>query len=569
MANSTLQNIAGAAFITKTDGKHTGIVFWSIVDLKGNHCEGSTLDEFFGSIIANHITNIYIHDFSYVCSYLIDYIMSNNWTYNKDGRFDWGKDSDCAYSLFRNDLGALYYLKLFFRTVLGRCSCEIKSSRNKTMSSLRDIYRHFELNIDTSVDIDKLQDNTIQLYKKDLNQKVIEQTIVSAAIVAGVIKELKKVGYNKLTIGSDSIKQWIKLDGDYSYMMPHLDSVAEDNIRYAYRGGFTWINPKYEGVVVNDGIVLDINSLYPYVMRNYELPYGQPNYVTSYQDCNGYFIAHIKVTGYLKDNKVPCISNMMNSNPDSSSIICNEYQEVLNNFDCWLTNYDFELLVNMYEITKIKFIEGYTFRTCNGIFNNFIDTNYEIKRTSSGAKRQISKLMLDSLYGRFGIKTDRFTSLPVYDGKVVSYENGDKLLDKTLRYLPIAVFITSIARYIIITAAVECIDRLIYVDTDSLHLVGTDIPECCPISKDLGEYKIEAEFVKAKYIGLKTYIHDEHTERGIETVVKMAGAPEAVRNQVTWDNFVQDAEFNGKTIVKTIPGGTIRIVTKYTITNAV
>lgn len=50
-------------------------------------------------------------------------------------------------------------------------------------------------------------------------------------------------------------------------------------------------------------------------------------------------------------------------------------------------------------------------------------------------------------------------------------------------------------------------DRLIYTDTDSLHLIGTDIPDEIHISELIGDFKIEDIFAEARYICPKNYIY--------------------------------------------------------------
>ena len=211
------------------------------------------------------------------------------------------------------------------------------------------------------------------------------------------------------------------------------------------------------------------------------------------------------------------------------------------------------------EITPVEY---YYFDKVVGCFDNFIDTNYEIKKTSRGAKRQIAKLNLDSLYGRFGIKIGRHKTMPIIEDGVLKFVNSEVLKDNTIRYLPMAIFITSIARYLIIRTALEIIDRVVYIDTDGIHIVGDDIPDVFDIGKELGEWKIEAEFNRAKYIGLKTYIHDEVNG---ETVVKMSGAPEEVRKNINWDNFKTGTTVPGKIMMRSIPGGYVRYKTKYKI----
>lgn len=554
-------------FIVKTDYNSTQVVFFDIVNTKNDDLIiGDSIDEFFGALIQNHITNLYFHDFNFVSSYIIDYILKNNFIYNPTGRFDY--QGEFAYNMFRDDSGHVYYIKLFFKTVNGLRSCELKSSKNKTMSSISSMYNSFGINIDTDINIKNISDSTKQLGPKDiLTDHDKEEAIVSSMIVASVIKQLKRVGYNRLTIGSDALKQWIKLDSDQSYKLPRLPEQVDKDLRYAYRGGFTWCNPIFKNKELGSGLVLDVNSLYPYIMRRFPMPIGYPTWTEREPQQDEYYVAHICVTGSLKQGCIPCVSNMFNSDRGADSIVTNEYLDELFSTDLWLTNFDVDLLLKNYDIDELHYYGAYIFETESGLFNNFIDYHYEIKRTSFGAKRTLSKLMLDSLYGRFGIKTDKKTSLPsMVDGKLKFIE-GSTLEDRTVRYLPIAIFITSIARWAIISDALDIMDRLVYVDTDSLHLIGDDIPQGFDISDKLGDYKIEARFTRAMYVGLKTYIHDEVIDNKIETVVKMAGAPDTVKKHIGWHNFASGVSVPGKYYIRILPGGFIRCQTTFKITS--
>ena len=183
------------------------------------------------------------------------------------------------------------------------------------------------------------------------------------------------------------------------------------------------------------------------------------------------------------------------------------------------------------------------------------------------------------------------------NSNTISYKTGDKFDNKLVHYLPIAIFITSIARYLIVDNALDVYDRLIYIDTDSLHLVGREIPDICDISDKLGDYKIESVFARAKYLGIKTYIHDEYEfvemitddnnnfieykipefphvkgeipDKRIKTVIKMCGATEKVKENINWDNFKYGQKVPGHTILKILPGGGVRQETEYTITQTV
>lgn len=543
--------------ITRQDNNRTDICFGCLCNIKTDKLFViNSVDDIIGTIMSNKIRNIYIQDFSYVASYLYYYLISNDIKYNDSNKFNF--DGRMAYTAFSSEGGAMYYIKLFFKDGQQFC-CEFKSSRNKSMSLLRDLQTSFNIDIDYKIIDD---DNTLQLSScGDLSDDIMENTCARAVALAHVMKKLLSSGNTKLTIGSDAMRQWQKLDGMHFPSMPRIDDELDSKFRLAYRGGFTWLNNIFKNKEIGHGFVMDVNSLYPFVMRSFPLPCGEPHH-TYEVPSNTLYIAHVIIhNATLKERGIPCISNMNRCDGSKGSVISNEYLEYIDNMEVWLTNFDLELVMINYNV-EITPIEYYYFDKVEGCFNNFIDTNYEVKKTSRGAKRQIAKLNLDSLYGRFGIKIGRHKTIPIIEDGVLKFVNSEVLKDNTIRYLPMAIFITSIARYLIIRTALEIIDRVVYIDTDGIHIVGDDIPDVFDIGKELGEWKIEAEFNRAKYIGLKTYIHDEVNG---ETVVKMSGAPEEVRKNINWDNFKTGTTVPGKIMMRSIPGGYVRYKTKYKI----
>lgn len=83
----------------------------------------------------------------------------------------------------------------------------------------------------------------------------------------------------KLTAGSDSLATYKKMTGKlFIRRFPILSPEIDGEIRKAYRGGFTYADPRYSKQLNGKGSVYDVNSLYPSVMRTALLPYGDPIY---------------------------------------------------------------------------------------------------------------------------------------------------------------------------------------------------------------------------------------------------------------------------------------------------
>lgn len=78
-----------------------------------------------------------------------------------------------------------------------------------------------------------------------------------------------------MTIGSNALEDFKKtLHCDFRKIFPILD--IDKEIRQAYKGGFTYLKKEYAEVDLPEGIVLDVNSLYPDVLYNCPMPYGEP-----------------------------------------------------------------------------------------------------------------------------------------------------------------------------------------------------------------------------------------------------------------------------------------------------
>lgn len=229
-----------------------------------------------------------------------------------------------------------------------------------------------------------------------------------------------------------------------------------------------------------------------------------------------------------------------------------------------LTNVDLELFFEHYDVWNIEYINGWKFKQCIGVFKPYIDKWGEVKKNNKGAIRQLAKLMLNSLYGKFGTNPDVTGKVPYLDeNNIVKWTLGEKEYRDPV-YIPMGVFITAWARHKTISTAQLCYDRFIYADTDSLHLVGTEIPEAIAHlidDKELGYWAHESTFTRARFIRQKTYVEEVNGKLD----VKCAGMPDAVKEKVTWDNFMRGFHSYGKLLPKRVKGGIVLKDTEFTL----
>jgi hypothetical protein len=407
-------------------------------------------------------------------------------------------------------------------------------------------------------------------------------------IIADALSIQFAQGLDRMTNGSDSLKGFKSVISkkNFEKLFPVLSLEADSNLRMAYRGGFTWLNEKYANETIGTGIVFDVNSLYPSQMYDRALPVGIPLFFKGkYKDDENYplFIQHIRCEFELKENRIPTIQIKKNL-----SFRQNEYLKTSNGeiVDLYLTNIDLQLIEEHYHLYDVEYIDGWKFRQARGIFKDFIDKWMYIKTTSDGAIKLLAKLMLNSLYGKFASNPDVTGKVPYLkeDGSC-GFRVGEQEYKDPI-YTPMGIFITSWARWTTITTAQKCYDRIIYCDTDSIHLVGADVPDAIKDVVDpdkLGYWKHEGTFKKAKFIRQKTYAEEYFAKEIMKdgklvkvmcspkeattTIfdVKCAGMSESIKKHVTFENFKVGFSSFGKLLPKHVNGGVVLIDTEFTI----
>lgn len=409
----------------------------------------------------------------------------------------------------------------------------------------------------------KLTDNEIDYLKRDVE------------IMGLAMKEMFAQNMKSITIGANALSDYKRVLGgrlfEYHFPMPSYDA----DIRKSYRGGFTYLNPIHANTEIGGGIVLDVNSLYPFVMYDRIMPIGEGVYYDGvYIDNHIYplYIQMIKCQFELKNEKIPTIQI---KNPSSfydpvEYITSSGYDEIT----LCLTCVDLKLFLEQYNVYNLEYISGWMFQGASGLFKKYIDKWTKAKITAkvegNNGLYTIAKLMLNSLYGKFATNPKGKLKIPVYDTE----ENFIRLIpdnetERNSVYIPVASFITSYARDITIRAAQSVYHRFIYADTDSLHLIGRTLPQSLKLHPtELGAWDHEFTFSKGFFIRPKTYIEigrKPNTRENEQLKVTCAGLPHNCHDQVTFKNFRQGATFTGKLAPKRVPGGVILIDSSYKI----
>ena len=346
----------------------------------------------------------------------------------------------------------------------------------------------------------------------------------------------------------------------------------DSDVRQSYKGGFTYLNPKYKEKEVGEGIVLDVNSLYPDVMYHCPLPFGEGiAFHGKYEHDKDYplYVQMFRTPFKVKEGMLPTVQLKGNG-----LYVSNEYVTETKPGDepvIVLTNVDLKLFREHYDFPEelVEYMGGWKFQAYTGLFKAYIDKWMAVKeeatRTGNKAMRQLAKLMLNALYGKFGTGTTADYKKPQYIDGVVNLSQREED-EKNPIYVPMASFITAWARYKTINAAQNCYERFIYADTDSLHLEGTEVPDGMDIDPvRLGAWDHEATFNRAKFLRQKCYIESIVKDGKEDIKVTCAGMPKSCHKYVTFENFKIGAQYEGKLQPSHVHGGVVLKPVDFTI----
>lgn len=517
-----------ADFETTTDPLDCRVWGYGIVNIQ-DHQEiyiGTTIDDFMQWCANQRSIDVYFHNLKFDGEFIISWLLNNGFIYSNE-------KEERTFSVLISSSMQFYSIEVIFKKYNKRYKKTVfYDSLKKLPFSVNSVAKAFDLPISKlEIDYNEKRPNGHILTQEE--KEYIKNDIL---IMAMALKIQFDQGLNRMTVGSDALFNYKESISKKAFEsnFPVLPLDVDKQLRGAYRGGFTYLNPKYASKDVGEGVVFDVNSLYPSVMYNQELPFGVPLYFNGkYQKDDMYplYIQLVEVSFKIKPDHIPTIQIKGGFRYKDNEYITDTKgnAEML-----MLTNIDMKLLFDHYDIDFIDYIDGWKFQSAKGMFKDYIDHWMEIKETTTGAMRSLAKLMLNSLYGKFATNPNVTGKYPVMnENGVVSYKDQEEQFRDPV-YTPMGVFITSWARYITISSAQKVYPRFIYADTDSLHLTGSELPDTIKIHPThIGYWKHESTFTRGRFIRQKTYIEE------IDGVlhVTASGMPDQVKAQVTWENF--------------------------------
>ena len=548
-----------ADFETTTDPKDCRVWAYSLSNIEEpeKFLYGNSIESFM-EWCANPKENytLYFFNLKFDSAFIIDYLFRNSFEFIEDPK----DRKDQTFTTLITDLGQFFTIDIYFSVKKHHVNKVriIDAQKIFPNFSVERLAQGFGLPISKL----KLDYHAYREVGHELTQDEIDYIRNDVEIVARVLKVMFEKGLTKMTIASDAMNNFKDYFRYFRLYFPLLQEEVDAEIRKSYKGGFTYVNPIYKEKECGKGCTLDVNSLYPSIMKFEKMPYGQPILFEGEYKNDVNFPLYIQVitcSFELKEGKIPNIQlkNNLSFKP-------NEYLDSSDNeiVTLHLTKPDFELFMENYDVYNLKYEGGFKFRCKQGFFDNYIDywTEQKIKagKENNPAQRQIAKLMLNSLYGKFGLSTKAGKKIPYMEEGVVKFKSLPKENRESI-YIPIACFITAYGRCKTIRTAQAIrdwsvknkgYDAYVYSDTDSekVLLNDSDLEELKKQGVlDLDDYELgfwacEEHFDKILAIRQKCYI-TEHEGNYSPTV---AGLPKYLAPLLNIDNFKRGFTTKGK-----------------------
>lgn len=350
--------------------------------------------------------------------------------------------------------------------------------------------------------------NNINVTKKDIVYCFRDCEIIYRALQ----KMFEITGIQKTTIASLSYAVYINEFSPYRWV---TDSLSQYHYRMSYYGARTEVFMR--GTFKPPLYVYDVNSMYPYIMKNISFP--NPIYknviknisltelktiMAEYEGCAEIEFKHKNIpVGFfpVKHN-----GKLLFPTGKIKGVYC--FPEIR-----------FGLEKNIINITKINFV-NFSYRI-ESPFKEFVEKYYKLRQESKGYEKVVYKSILNNLYGKFAQgkmenreyfkRQDELFKLERYRGNEVRYSRNGKIgytITKQSFYPTITApqfssYVTSAARVFILSKLLELLKmniKVAYMDTDSFFVNKNIYPE----SNELGAFKLEGYRVNKIY-NLKDY----------------------------------------------------------------
>lgn len=550
---------------------HTDVYMWCILKDENDYYIGYSLDDFFNCIThyLSPYNIIYFHNLSFDGNFIIKWLFRNNFRFIKDGKVN--KNQKC-FTIF-NKGKSIYKIEVNWKFHSSRVRVIFQCSLKILSSSIKQLGKQFGYNkmeaSEELIEMGIIKDDEEfyrlggfsmnDIFREKMEKYIVQDCVIAKKSIDVFIENIRKSGllyskkfkgdafniYKKMTAGAISYH----LSKNYIYENErHLYSkyfITAEDYRLAHKwfvGGYTQFNPSYHNELLGNinGIVLDINSSYPFSMTKL-LPVG-----ALYKKRNPLWKYHlefyeIKVKdAWIKDEYWDFV--ILKNWKTEMIKMGDRYVRELQNFTCYYTKQEWDFISQIYNF-NIKKINIY-YSEADYILKGFVETLYNYKSNSKTAGEKLTwKIMLNALFGKQATRLEFEKELVVNKEIFDKYELGDEItIGEEKRYISrkgnenfffqkelfsmgsmlvennkqkcsnilIAVFITSYSRLMLWEAIKKVgVENWLYCDTDSIFIKNwTDksIKKFLDLdSNKLGCWDLESKIKSGKILGAKRY----------------------------------------------------------------
>ena len=334
-----------------------------------------------------------------------------------------------------------------------------------------------------------------------------------------------------------------------SKLIHQISGDVEKDIRSSYTGGAVDMYVPFNKIK-EKLYCYDVNALYPFVMANNPMPVGPASYfegdIRKYNpEAFGFFYCKITAPSNLKH---PILQTHVKTKGGLRTMAA------LGQWESMIFSKEMDNAIKYGY--KFEILRGYTFNQ-SIVFNGFVNILYSMRLAydKSNPMNYIAKIIMNSLYGRFGMN-DLFTNIeildindyPKYEEKHLAkdtiidvIELGNKMLVITKAEgedsddnrdhnvnIAIASAITAYARIHMSQFKNNPKYKLFYSDTDSIY-INKPLPKYL-VGNKLGLMKLEYVINKAIFLAPKVY--GLITDDG-QTIIKIKGLTKEATDKLT------------------------------------
>lgn len=505
-----------------------------------------SIQDFLGYIFSLNVNIVgYFHNLKFDGNFIVDWLLRNGYKWNRVAE---GKMKTNEFKCAISDRGAWYTITI----KKGQTVIEFRDSLKLLPFSVKRIGKSFKTR-------HKKLDMEYEGFRYagcEITEKEKEYIANDVLVVKEALEIMFERGHQKLTIGSCCLEEFKSTydKTDFKNFFPNLteieidpelygESNADAYIRHSYRGGYCYLVKGKENKIYSNGWTADINSSYPSNMSSESgnfYPVGKPMFwkgdIPKEAD-NKYYFVRIRCRFNIKEGMLPTVqikgTLLYNGTDYLTTSDYYDYQSGTHKryymkqgvkHDSYVTMtmtcVDYELFLKHYNPIDLEVLDGCYFLKEIGLFDGYMYKYKEIKENSVDAERELAKLYLNNLYGKFAANDSSSYKVPYINNKnVLGFEIVEEH-EKKPGFIAVGSAITSYARRFVINAAQANYhgvdkDGFIYCDTDSIHCSGKpeEVKGIRIHPTSFCAWKLESYWDKAVFVRQKTYMeHVTHVD---------------------------------------------------------